>query len=66
MYNYTTIHSINFMVSLSSENLKNIECRIIKRYNGWINVIRVYYDRDHFPCKFIKKHKILNYTFTWL
>jgi hypothetical protein len=34
MYRYTTIRSFNFMVSLYSKNLENIECRIMKRYNS--------------------------------
>jgi hypothetical protein len=46
MYRYTTIYSVNFVVSLPSENLKNIKYRIMNRYNGWITVITIYCDRD--------------------
>jgi hypothetical protein len=66
MNGYTMIRSVNFMMSLPSENLKNIECRIIKCYNNLITVIMIYCVRNHFPCKAMKKYKFLNYTFTWL
>jgi hypothetical protein len=42
-------------------------CRIIKCYNGWVIIIIIYCGRDFFfPCKVMKKYKILNYIFTWL
>jgi hypothetical protein len=34
MYRYIMIHSVNLVLSLPSENLKNIEYEIMKRYNG--------------------------------
>jgi hypothetical protein len=42
IYRYITIHSVNFVSSLPLENLENIECEIMKRYNGWIIIITVY------------------------
>jgi hypothetical protein len=59
MYRYITIHSINFVFSLLSENLKNIECEIMKYYNDLLQ-------EDSFSCKYIQKYEILNYNVTTL
>jgi hypothetical protein len=32
-YRYTMIRSVNFVLSPPSENLENIECKIIELYN---------------------------------
>jgi hypothetical protein len=61
MYHYIMICSVNFVLSLLSENLENIECKIIKYYHDWITIIMVYCGRDHNSCKNIQKYEILNY-----
>jgi hypothetical protein len=66
MYCYITIHSVNFVISLPSENLKKFEHSDMKRYNGWLTIIIIYCGKEHFPCKYMKKNEILNYNFIWI